>query len=170
MLFFWNRYELAAVAHGLVTLDHPRMGSEESSDHPFIPRLDTHHETPITLAPRAPRRENSILSEATADRSEGVSRSASGLFQHDTDEDDSCLYMLSGEVVYQRRARTSSPSSYSGDGSTPRRRATSTSEDQIPLEVQTTSPSLQLDLTPRTGSSSRNNEYRASRPGLSFPF
>jgi len=26
MCFFWNRYELPAVAHGLVSIDHPRMG------------------------------------------------------------------------------------------------------------------------------------------------
>ena len=173
MLFFWNRYELAAVARGLVTLDHPRMGSDGLSDQPYIPRLDTHRESPIALAPRVPRRENSILSEATADRSEGISRSASGLFQHDTDEEDSCLYMLSGEVVYQRRAQPtspSSPSSHSGESSRPRRRATSASEDQVPLEVRTTSPSPQQNLTPRTGSLSRNNADLASRPGLAFPF
>jgi len=31
MLFFWHRYELPAVAHGLVTIEHPRMGVATSA-------------------------------------------------------------------------------------------------------------------------------------------
>jgi Tumour-associated protein len=169
MLFFWNRYELAAVAHGLVTLEHPRMDSERSPDRPLIPRLDTARDEPLTLAPRAPQRELSTQSISTAGRSGDLSRSPSGLFQHDTDEEDSCLYMLSGEVVYQRHARPSSPFSVSGGNEMPRRRSTSTSEDQIPLEVETSSLLLALDLTPRAGSS-RNSEGRGSRPEIAFPF
>ena len=170
MLFFWNRYELAAVARGLVTLDNPRMGNDRSPERPLIPRLDDVHEDAVTLAPRLPPREFSMLSLSTDGRSESLSRIPSGIFQDDTDEEDSCLYMLNGEVVYQRRAHPASPSSqHSDDENRPRRRATSTSEDQIPLEVQTSVPSLALDLTPRSGSLSRTNEDQYSRPSLVFP-
>ena len=168
MLFFWNRYELAAVAHGFVTLEHPRMGNDRSS-RLDLPRLDTPSDETLHLTPRIPQREISSQSMSTTERSADMSRRSSGLFQHDTDEndEDSCLYMLSGEVVYQRSARPSSPSSFSIENeqfSPPRRQPTSDSDDKIPLEVETT-----LDMTPRMGSSSRNNEERAARSGIAFP-
>jgi hypothetical protein len=191
MLFFWNRYELPAVAHGFVTVERPRMmdpspGSNANSpERPLIPRLEgpsvaaahqqEHVQTTPALEPRQPHREQSQHSMSTMGRSTEMSRLPSGLFQED--EEDSCVYMLGGEVVMHRgrsRDRSFSPSShYSANAdATPRRRATSASDDQIPLEVET-SPigmavhSFDSDLTPRIGSS-RSSASR--REGPAFPF
>jgi hypothetical protein len=171
-------------------VEHPRMmdpspaSNANSPERPFIPRLEgtsvaaphQHHvqTTPI-LEPRAPQREQSQHSMSTMGRSTDMSRLHSGLFQED--EEDSCVYMLGGEVVMRRgrsRDRSSSPSShYSANADvTPRRRTTSSSDDQIPLEVET-SPigmgvhSFDSDLTPRIGSS-RTSAGR--REGPAFPF
>lgn len=177
MLFFWNRYELPAVAHGLVNPQHPRMsGSAQSSPErrpsPLLPRNgDTQTQEPIHLEPRLAQRE-SHHSMSTMDRSVGteineLSRPSSGLFQPE-DDGDSCLYMLSGEIVMHRRSRSRSNSPASSHRDERRRRATSGSEDTIPLEVETSSPPIpDLDLTPRR--SSRNNEEPEGL-GPPFPF
>merc|ERR1740124_475481 len=56
MLFFWNRFELPAVAHGLVTFEHPRMAGDQSSsspERPLVPRLGEHHHHESTRSPAA---------------------------------------------------------------------------------------------------------------------
>mmetsp|Transcript_8475 Transcript_8475/g.14034 ORF Transcript_8475/g.14034 Transcript_8475/m.14034 type:complete len:610 (+) Transcript_8475:20-1849(+) len=200
MLFFWNRYELPAVAHGFVTLQRPRMDpstaitSSSPEQQLLMPRLEEppvttalpvattqQQQPPIILEPRPPQRQQSNHSMSTLGRSTAdLSRLPSGLFQ-DEDEEDSCLYMLGGEVVMHRR-RSLSPSSLrssatnnnNNETTTPRRRATSASDDQIPLEVETSSPSnidglhsFDSDLTPRIGSSTTP---RSHGRGPAFPF
>ena len=95
MLFFRNRYELAAMAHGFVMLEHPRVGNDRSS------RLDTPPDEMLHLTPRTRQREISSQGVSTTERSADMSPRSSSLFQHDTDEndEDSCLYMRSGEVL-----------------------------------------------------------------------
>eukprot|EP00547_Thalassionema_nitzschioides_P007270 CAMPEP_0194221742 /NCGR_PEP_ID=MMETSP0156-20130528/31256_1 /TAXON_ID=33649 /ORGANISM="Thalassionema nitzschioides, Strain L26-B" /LENGTH=295 /DNA_ID=CAMNT_0038952247 /DNA_START=968 /DNA_END=1855 /DNA_ORIENTATION=+ len=194
MLFFWNRYELPAVARGLVSLEHPRMAADTSAQaspdqQRLIPRLESsgHEEhtrpqlrqRPTTSGrvedssqslsamapPAAAYPSTSTLGQSYGDLDMSRATSSAELFQMDNDGEDSCLYMLGGEVVMLNNThrstlgrRSSSMGSLStsasipeGDERPPRRRTTSSSNDQVPLEVDTSA--CAADITPRRGSS-----------------
>jgi Tumour-associated protein len=173
MLFFWNRYELNAVARGYVSQSNPRMDRDRSVPiRPMIPNLDGTEQEVRTLGPRPHQHAFSTSSLRTGDQGDGrggsTSRHSSGLFQLDTDDEDSCLYMLNGEIVYQRRVtRPLSPLLSLIEDEAPRRRGTSYSEETIPREDETTSPLLPRDLTPRMGTLSSRFEGRITPV---FPF
>lgn len=216
MLFFWNRYELPAVAHGLVTLEHPRMAGDgtisaqttsppqqqqqqqqQHHQQPISPRLASipgsrqeEHAQQLHLRQRSttvgleedPSQSlfaqrtsgtypsTSTLGQSIEDYNMSRTTSSAGLFQMDNDGEDSCLYMLGGEVVMlnnnHRCRRSTSIESFStsasileGEERPPRRRHTSSSEDQVPLEVETSACSA--DITPRMGSSRYSSESLA---------
>jgi hypothetical protein len=147
MLFFWNRYELPAIAHGLVTVQHPRMVVSSSPERRVLassPERSRMIDVPPTTP--QPSQVHSLpqrTSTSTLGADEGtMSRPASytALFQqNDGGEDDSCLYLLSGEVVMHNRATLTSQNE------------PQTEDPPLPLEV---------DLTPRMGSTAfrQNNE------------
>lgn len=102
MLFFWNRYELPAVAHGLVTLDNPRMGNPHRRQHRDLqqPLLET---APPDTAPRHPltmRQHNSGHSFPSVS---SAGRVSSVLFNDGDDDDESYMYFMNGEVSYFTR-------------------------------------------------------------------
>eukprot|EP00546_Thalassionema_frauenfeldii_P001928 CAMPEP_0178934214 /NCGR_PEP_ID=MMETSP0786-20121207/23741_1 /TAXON_ID=186022 /ORGANISM="Thalassionema frauenfeldii, Strain CCMP 1798" /LENGTH=139 /DNA_ID=CAMNT_0020611977 /DNA_START=1386 /DNA_END=1802 /DNA_ORIENTATION=+ len=112
----------------------------------------------------------STLGQSIEDYNMSRPTSSAGLFQMDNDGEDSCLYMLGGEVVMlnnnHRYRRSTSIESFStsasipeGEERPPRRRHTSSSEDQVPLEVETSACSA--DITPRMGSSRYSSESLA---------
>jgi hypothetical protein len=173
MLFFWNHYELNAVARGYVSVSNPRMDRDRSlPNRPLMPNLDGTEEVVRTLGPRPLQHEFSTSSLRTGSRGDGVvgntSQHSSGLFLSEADDEDSCLYMLSGEIVYQRHAnRPLSLLLSLREDETPRRRGTSYSEAPIPDEVETSSPILPTNLTPRLATLSRRYEGE-NDPVLSF--
>jgi len=121
MLFFWHRYELPAVAHGLVTINNPRMGLSSTitttaeSDVPIVPFMpeNLNEEQPqgdsqnrLHLPPRNPfvlhQGGQSHPSMSSLGRN-STSRppSSTGLFfQGDDDGDgsESYMYFMNGEV------------------------------------------------------------------------
>jgi hypothetical protein len=103
MLFFWHRYELPAVALGLVTVEQPRMGNS-------IPPLHTDQQRPSAALPLPPQHQFvRQLSHGTAASSLGRgSRQASstGLFNAGDDGDESYMYFMDGEVVMHREDRS----------------------------------------------------------------
>lgn len=146
MLFFWHRYELPAVARGLVTLDAPRMGAAPSigntpttaamtaaaSPLPVMPQdlNDTSAAVP-QLAPRQPlvrqhSHDRSFPSLSSLGGRNSLSRPSSsiGLFnQHgdDGEDDESYMYFMNGEIVMHRdrshHNRHTTPSPSLGGGS-----------------------------------------------------
>jgi hypothetical protein len=137
MLFFWHRYELPAVARGLVTLERPRIGvtlsppsvvAASNEELPHMPaNLNESTEVPV-LAPRHglvrhPSNERSYTSMSSLGRS-GLPRPSSTnvLFNDDDDGDDgSYMYFMDGEVVMHRNRqetmRTPSPMTQNGAAS-----------------------------------------------------
>jgi hypothetical protein len=63
MLFFWHRYELPAVAHGHVTLEHPRMGPHpmHQHHHRFLNDHDPPRSHPSPYGPTPPGIPNILL-------------------------------------------------------------------------------------------------------------
>jgi hypothetical protein len=102
MLFFWHRYELPAVAHGLVTLEHPRMGMNMNnvSTPQSIPSLQPEGRIssalPVIHLPFRPTREPDSVN---------MSRPSSSVFIED---DDSYMYFMDGEVVWHGLRRQTS--------------------------------------------------------------
>ena len=110
MVFFWHRYELPAVAHGLVTIHNPRMAP---ADPLMVPLLQdgNHHgsENRPFLPPRNPlvrdyANGHSHPSMSSLGRN-STSRppSSTGLpFQGDDDGDgsESYMYFMNGEVSF----------------------------------------------------------------------
>ena len=128
MLFFWHRYELPALAHGHITVDHPRMGGSPSrrgsSDRPpeihrsgSIPRL------PNVRITRSVSR-NSVTSSQGGARNNSRHSSTLALFHQGDEDDDASSYMffMDGEVVMHggMRSPTLPLDSADGDSSTPR--------------------------------------------------
>lgn len=123
MLFFWHRYELPAVAHGLVNMERPRMGVPLHSSPASIPSL---HSEPnrnpstvpaVSLPPRQSIfREGShaTLSSSVGGRLSQNTSSIGHLFNRDYEGDESGSYtfFMNGEVVMHRR--TASPSTVNG--------------------------------------------------------
>lgn len=115
MYFFWHRYELPAVAHGLVSIDNPRMGisvAPSEMDRIMVPLLppNTSEEEQqqqqhrLHLPPRNPiLRGQSHLSMTSLGRNSTASRahSSTGLPFHGDDDGDgseSYMYFMNGEV------------------------------------------------------------------------
>jgi len=127
MLFFFFRYELPAIALGLVTVEQPRMGiPSASSARVSVPSLETERtlapttndenpdnviQAPSLVSVHLPRRHPSQHSMITAS-SGRLSRptSSGGLFHRggdgdDDDGDGSYMYFMDGEIVmHSRRA------------------------------------------------------------------
>lgn len=120
MLFFWHRYELPAVAHGLVTIDNPRMGTTtrttEAESSIMVPLLQEDlnqqqqqqhgsQQHRLHLPPRnSPfMRGQSHPSMSSLGRNSTSRQSSTGIpFQGDGDDDgsESYMYFMNGEVCY----------------------------------------------------------------------
>ena len=95
MVFFWHRYELPAVAYGLVTVDRPRMQINEAilyaGDDQSLPPQQ--HTTP---QPRTNERqqetEGHSMSASHPSFSTTSSRNTSGLFRQNDEDDDGSSY------------------------------------------------------------------------------
>lgn len=113
MVFFWHRYELPAVVHGLVTIDIPRMGgagppAPDSLMVPVLPTGSSGSESRLLLPPRNPLMLQHFQghlhpSMSSLGRNNSASRppSSTGLpFQGDNDDDgsESYMYFMNGEV------------------------------------------------------------------------
>lgn len=123
MLFFWHRYELPAVALGLVTVEHPRMGSSMST---FQGEQRGRYEPPVQPLP-PPSQLVRQLSHGTSASRASRQASSTALFNSGEDGDESYIYFMGGEVVMHREdrrapspiARTGGVASATDDG--PRR-------------------------------------------------
>ena len=156
MWFFWNRYELPAVAHGLVSVERPRMGGMQGSPTRSvirsIPPLDhTEGAGQIFLTPRNLGRDFPSMNT--------LSRpvSSTGLFHEGVGDDEgSYTYFMNGEVVVHR-ARPGSPEISDADGPSLRRNTSSSASltrndvgTGSPPEVDRVRPPME-DVTPRRG-------------------
>jgi Tumour-associated protein len=148
MWFFWNRYELPAVAHGLVSIERPRMYDiylSTSLDVRSIPPVDQTAEAgQVVLAPRNLGRDYPSVSSFGRASIMSQQPSSSG-FIHDEDGDDegSYMYFMNGEVVIHR---TRSPG-LSENAEQPLGRNTSLHSLNSPLDEARTMPVD--DATPR---------------------
>jgi hypothetical protein len=180
MWFFWNRYELPAVAHGLVSVERPRMrgmqGSPTRSVRSIPPLDQTEGAGQILLTPRNLGRD--FPSMSSLGRTGPLSRavSSAGLFHEGVGDDEgSYTYFMNGEVVVHR-ARSGSPELSDADGPSLRRN-TSSSASLTRNDAVTGSPPevarvrLMEDLTPRTGSGgARFREAELVHTAPAFPF
>jgi hypothetical protein len=110
MVFFWNRYELPAIARGLVSMENPRMGAAPS-DPLMVPFLPDDLSTDPDL-PQVPPRHPLMTQHASGHSYPSISSlgrhstsrapSSVGLpFRDDGDDDDgdeSYMYFMNGEV------------------------------------------------------------------------
>jgi hypothetical protein len=106
MLFFWHRYELPAVALGLVTVEHPRMGNSMSS---FQGDQRGRYEPPVPSAAAIPvpppHQLVRQLSHGTSASRVSRQASSTALFNSGEDGDESYIYFMGGEVVMHREDR-----------------------------------------------------------------
>jgi hypothetical protein len=103
MLFFWHRYELPAVAHGLVSVEHPRMGTSMSS---FQEEQRGRYEPPVpSVAAPPPHQLVRQLSHGTSASRVSRQASSTALFNSGEDGDESYIYFMGGEVVMHREDR-----------------------------------------------------------------
>jgi hypothetical protein len=111
MLFFWHRYELPAVALGIVSVEHPRMGSSMSSFQgeergryePPAPSVAQPPPVPSIASP--PHQLVRQLSHGTAASRTSRQASSTALFNDGEDGDESYIYFMGGEVVMHREDR-----------------------------------------------------------------
>jgi len=118
MLFFWHRFELPAVALGLVTIERPRMGRtpSQSSVPPLQPENNATLAVPaVAFPPRHPLVRQQ--SQGTSSSLGRMSRPSSSIFNAGEDGDDSYMFFMDGEVVMHRVERQSSLANGSGSGS-----------------------------------------------------
>lgn len=180
MWFFLCRYELPAMARGLVSLERPRMnglsGSTSIVIRGFVPFDQSEEAGHAVLAPRNLARNFPSMSSLGRTSQMSQPSSSAGLF-HDGDDDDgegSYMYYMNGEVVVHRAQ--SSGMSVGSDGQTLQRNMSSSS--LLGHEIAANSPlqesrefSMQ-DVTPRMGSAqsiagTTNDELIQTAP--SFP-
>jgi hypothetical protein len=108
MLFFWHRYELPAVALGLVTVEHPRMGNSMSS---FQEEQHGRYAPPVVSPPvpslpgPPPHQLVRQLSHSTSASRVSRQASSTALFNSGEDGDESYIYFMGGEVVMHRDDR-----------------------------------------------------------------
>lgn len=111
MVFFWNRYELPAIAHGFVTMENPRMGATPSDPLmvPFLPDDVGAEPDPPLVPPRHPlmiqntsaHSYQSLSSLGRHSSSRAASSIGTGVpFRDDGDDDEegSFMYFMNGEV------------------------------------------------------------------------
>jgi hypothetical protein len=176
MLFFWHRYELPAVAYGLVTVDRPRMHiqmqmndeallyTSNSNVHVHSPQRTTTAANEVRVVVQRPpphEQEENPMGRSHASFSTTSSRNTSGLFPQNSndDDDESYVYFMEGEVVLHRQQqRTVRPSEEEEEEETP---ATPNPNPQAATDE------VGLELSENSNNDSNNEpEYSEESSGL----
>ena len=120
MIFFWHRFELPAVALGLVTIERPRMGRTTSQS--SVPPLQSENNATMAVPSVAVPQRHPLVrqqSQGTSSSLGRMSRPGSSLFNAGEDGDESYMFFMDGEVVMHRGERQSVLTTGSGSGSLP---------------------------------------------------